>query len=164
MEIKENMTVELHYTLTNEDGEVIDSSRDEEPLAYLHGHQNIVPGLEKALMGRVVGDSLKVRVEAVDGYGEKATSGPGPQQVPVSSFPEDFPFEPGMQFIAQDDAGNHVPVWIKEVDKENVTIDFDHPLAGQVLNFDVEVLRIREATEEELAHGHSHGFDGQHGH
>ena len=154
--------VSFHYTLTDDDGEVIDSSEGDMPMMYLHGADNIVPGLEAALLGKKVGDKLDVQVEPKDGYGERDDR--AVHQVNRSQFPKDMPIQPGMQIGAQDpDSDEAVPAWITEVKGDKITIDFNHPLAGVRLNFAVEITAIRDASAEELAHGHPHGPDG-HGH
>jgi FKBP-type peptidyl-prolyl cis-trans isomerase SlyD len=153
--------VSIHYTLRDDDGDVIDSSRDGEPLDYLHGHGGIVPGLERAVEGEAVGDAVKVAVAPKDGYGEP--SGPGPRSVPRDAFPDDAELEAGMQFFAPGPKGKPpVPVWITEVHADHIHIDTNHPLAGATLHFDVEVVTIRDATKDELAHGHPHGPGGHH--
>jgi FKBP-type peptidyl-prolyl cis-trans isomerase SlyD len=154
--------VSIHYTLTDDDGDVLDSSRDGEPLDYLHGHGGIVPGLERAVEGKAVGASLKVTVPPKDGYGEP--SGPGPRKVPRDAFPEDVELEAGMQFFAPGPKGKPVPVWVTEVTPDQVEIDTNHPLAGATLHFDVEVVKIRDASKDEIAHGHPHGPGGHHHH
>lgn len=162
-QIANDMIVEIHYTLRDDENNVIDSSVGDQPLVYLHGHQNIVPGLERELTGKAKGDKVQVRVEAADGYGER--KGPGPQTISTEAFPPDVTLVPGMQFMApMPDGSGHVPVWITGVDEASVTIDFDHPLAGQNLNFEVEIMRMRDAHENELTHGHAHGFEGDGGH
>ncbi|MFK7927466.1 MAG: peptidylprolyl isomerase [Myxococcota bacterium] len=151
----------FHYTLTDDTGEQIDSSRGGGPLAYLHGYSNIVPGLEKQLEGKTVGDAFVANVPAAEGYGER--SGPGPQAVHRSQFPKDMPLEPGRPVNAQDGEGNTVTLWIADVKGAQVYLDVNHPLAGKTLNFDVEIVGVRDATEDEKTHGHAHGPDG-HGH
>jgi FKBP-type peptidyl-prolyl cis-trans isomerase SlyD len=156
-----NKVVTIHYTLRDDAGAILDSSRDSDPLDYLHGHGGIVPGLERAMEGKAVGETVKVTVPPKDGYGEP--SGPGPRQVPRDAFPGDVELEKGMQFFAPGPKGRPVPVWVTDVHADHVHIDTNHPLAGATLHFDVEVVAIRDATQDELAHGHPHGPDG-HGH
>ncbi|MGP4844075.1 FKBP-type peptidyl-prolyl cis-trans isomerase [Marinobacter sp. 1Y8] len=147
--------VTIHYTLTNEQGEELDSSRVEgrEPLTYLEGAQNIINGLESALTEKTAGDQLKVTVAPAEGYGEKNEE--LIQPVPRTAFEGVDSIEPGMQFQAQTPGGPQV-VRVVEVDEETVTIDANHPLAGETLNFDVEVVEARESTDEEVEHGHVH--------
>ena len=157
MQIADRSVASIHYTLTNDSGDVIDSSRGREPLAYLHGAGNIVPGLEKALAGRKTGDTLKVDVEPQQGYGPRHEQ--MVQSLPKSAFPGAPEIAPGMQFHATGPQGQ-VLVTVTAVDGDTVTVDGNHPLAGQVLHFDVEVTDVREATAEELTHGHVHGTGG----
>ena len=145
--------VTIHYTLTNDQGEVLDSSRDREPLTYLEGSQNIIGGLESALNEKSQGDQAKVSVEPSEGYGE--VNEELVQPVPLSAFEGVEKIEPGMQFQAQTPGGPQI-VRVVEVQEENVVIDANHPLAGQTLHFDVEVVETREPTEEEVEHGHVH--------
>lgn len=160
MQIADNKVVAFHYTLTNETGQTIDSSHQrEEPLSYLHGHGNIIPGLEKALAGKEAGDKLEVRVGPDEGYGERHES--LVQQVPTSAFEGagDNELQPGMQFQAQTEAGPRI-FTITALEDDQVTVDGNHPLAGETLNFDVEITEVRDATDEEQEHGHVHGPGG----
>ncbi|GAA3554771.1 MULTISPECIES: FKBP-type peptidyl-prolyl cis-trans isomerase [Marinobacter] len=147
--------VSIHYTLTNDQGEELDSSRVEgrEPLSYLEGAQNIISGLESALNEKSSGDQLKVTVAPADGYGE--VNEELIQPVPRTAFEGVETIEPGMQFQAQTPGGPQI-VRVVEVADETVTIDANHPLAGQTLHFDVEVVETRDATDEEQEHGHVH--------
>jgi FKBP-type peptidyl-prolyl cis-trans isomerase SlyD len=160
MQIAQDKVVLFHYTLTNDAGEVLDSSAGGAPLAYLHGQGNIVAGLEKALDGHSAGDKLSVRVEAADGYGMRDAS--LVKRVPRRSFGSIGNIKPGMQFEAQLERGRRRVVTVSAVKGDMVTIDGNHPLAGQNLNFEVEVTEVRDATAEELAHGHVHGPGGHH--
>lgn len=158
MQISQDKVVSIHYTLTGADGETLDSSRGRgEPLAYLHGHGNIIPGLENALTGKSAGDTLNVQVAPAEGYGERYEQ--LVQQVPRSAFEGVDTLEPGMQFQAETGMGVRL-FTITEVQGDQVTIDGNHPLAGQTLNFDVEVTEVRDASPEELEHGHVHGPGG----
>lgn len=162
MLIAQDKVVLIHYTLTDEAGKVLDSSSGADPLAYLHGQGNIIPGLEKALEGKQVGDKLQVRVEPSEGYGVRDDS--LVQQVPRRAFGSVSDVQPGMQFHAQSSQGQMRVVTVTRVQGDMVTVDANHPLAGEVLNFDVEVTEVREATGEELEHGHVHGQGGHHHH
>ncbi|NWO11036.1 peptidylprolyl isomerase [Chromohalobacter salexigens] len=154
MQIAQNSVVSFHYTLTNNEGEVLDSSEGRDPLTYLHGAGNIIPGLEKELEGRQSGENLKVTVEPAEGYGETQ---PGlMQEVPRDAFQGVDDIQPGMQFQAQTQGGP-LMVTVTQVEGDTVTVDGNHPLAGQTLNFDVEIAEVREASEEEAEHGHVHG-------
>ncbi|MCT2529564.1 peptidylprolyl isomerase [SAR92 clade bacterium H921] len=159
MTIKENSAVSFHYTLTDDDGQTLDSSAGKDPLAYLHGAGNIIPGLENALAGKKIGDSMVVAVTAAEGYGEVQQE--LIQEVPRDAFQGVDSIEVGMQFEAQTGQGGSVPVTVTAVTEELVTVDGNHPLAGKNLNFDVSIESVREATEEELEHGHVHGAGGQ---
>ena len=158
MTITENSAVSFHYRLTDNQGQEIDSSAGQDPLAYLHGAGNIIPGLENALTGKSVGDQMVVEVAAEEGYGpvQKELI----QEVPRSSFQGVDSIEVGMQFEAQTGQGGTVPVTVTAVTDETVTVDGNHPLAGKNLNFDVSIEAVRDATAEELEHGHVHGPGG----
>ena len=154
MHIAEQSVVSIHYTLTNDAGETLETSDGREPLVYLHGAQNIIPGLEGELSGKSVGDSFDVTIQPEEAYG---TVNPElVQTVPHSAFEGVEKVEPGMQFQARGDDGETQVITVTEVADSGVTVDGNHPLAGQVLNFSVRVEEIREATEEEIAHGHIH--------
>ncbi|MBI2384342.1 MAG: peptidylprolyl isomerase [Gammaproteobacteria bacterium] len=159
MQIAERCVVSIHYTLKDDGGEVLDSSAGGEPLAYLHGTGNIIPGLEKALAGKRAGDKLSVRVEPAEGYGERDER--LVQQVPRRMFQGVSDLQPGMRFHAQGDHGP-VAVIVTRVAGDMVTVDGNHALAGVTLNFEVEVAQVRDATLEELSHGHVHGPGGHH--
>jgi FKBP-type peptidyl-prolyl cis-trans isomerase SlyD len=154
MQVADNMAVSIHYTLTNDDGEVLDSSIGDDALVYLQGRENIIPGLEKALHGKVVGDKFNVRIAPEDAYGvlmEEMI-----QVISRDMFEGIDNIEVGMQFHADVSSGSGV-VTVVNIDDDDITIDGNHPLAGLVLTFDVEVIDVRAATEEEEAHGHIHG-------
>ena len=156
MQIANQTVVTIDYTLTDEKGEVLDSSKGEEPLTYIHGSGNIVPGLENALTGKSVGDSMQMTIAPVDGYGERDEE--LVQAVPRERFPA-ATIEVGMRFHAQGSDGSQV-VTVVAVDDSHVTVDANHPLAGMTLAFDVTVLEVRDATADELEHGHVHGEGG----
>lgn len=157
--ITDGVVALFHYTLTGDDGAVLDSSHERgEPLPYLHGSHNIVPGLERELAGLAVGDKRKVTVSPEEGYGPH--NGMEPQPVPRGEFPSEIPVHEGLQIMAQGPDGRPFPLWIHHADDENVYLDSNHPMAGKTLHFDVEIMRIRQATDDEKAHGHPHGPDG----
>ena len=152
--IGDKLVVSMHYTLTDDDKNVLDTSAESEPMSYLHGADNIIPGLEDALTGKVVGDKVQVHVEAGDGYGE--TSPELIHTVDIAAFQGVDNIEAGMKFETESPDGHIELVEVKEVDGDKVIIDANHPLAGVALNFDVEIIDVREATPEELDHGHVH--------
>lgn len=157
--ITDGSVVGIRYSLSDGDGDALDDSGDE-PLEYLHGAENIVPGLEEALSGCVVGDHIEVVVTPEQGYGEREDV--PLQPVARDNFPEDEEILPGMQFIIEDEEGEMAPVWVAAVEKDEVMLDLQHPLAGVALHFAVDVVSLRPATEDELEHGHPHGPGGHH--
>ncbi|MGZ0656771.1 FKBP-type peptidyl-prolyl cis-trans isomerase [Coraliomargarita sp. W4R53] len=153
MQIAEGTVVAMDYALKDDEGTLLDQSQPGQPLTYLHGHKNIIPGLESALVGKAAGDTVEVRVAPEDGYGA-----PNPaleQVVPRDRFQGVESLEVGMQFQASTDQGP-VSVRVVKVDEDDVTVDGNHPLAGKHLNFNVTVQEVRAATDEELEHGHIH--------
>lgn len=159
MQIAKNKVVSINYTLTDDAHNAIDSSDGAEPLTYLHGSNNIIPGLENALTGKSVGDKLKVTVAPEEAYGERVED--MVQVVPRDRFEPDAELEVGMQFQTPTDDDVSV-VTITKVDADSVTVDANHPLAGLTLLFSVEVVEVRDASAEELSHGHVHGAGGHH--
>jgi FKBP-type peptidyl-prolyl cis-trans isomerase SlyD len=160
--VEDNAVVSMSYVLTV-DGEVIDSSEniEGEVIAFIQGLGQIIPGLEKALYGMKIGDSKKVKVEAVDAYGEIDQE--AFVWVPREDFPETIPLELGTVFEMREENGDTLLARITELGEEQVHVDLNHPLAGKELSFDVKVVEIRDATSEELEHGHVHDH-GAHGH
>ena len=154
--------VRIHYVLRSESGEVLDSSDASEPLEYLHGAGNIVPGLEEGLLGAAAGQKLRVKVAPEKGYGVRPED--AVHAFPREAFPEGMQVEEGMSFQAEGEDGQSLPVWVLSVEAERVMVDFNHPLAGQTLDFEVTVAGMRDATSEEVAHGHPHGPGGHHHH
>jgi len=159
MQIEDNAVVVFHYTLTNDQGELIESSKESEPLAYIHGQGRIISGLETALEGRQSGDKFNVRLEPSDAYGERTDE--LVQTMPRSAFVDADDLDVGMAFRALSEGGETI-VHVVNIEGDQVTVDGNHPLAGQALNFDVAVEDVRQATEEELSHGHVHGPHGAH--
>ena len=159
--VEEGKVVVLHFELKDPDGILIDRS-DETPLAYLHGAQNIVAGLERQLDGAAVGDKISAVVPPEEGYG--MPQGSGEQAVPKEQFPDGLELVPGMQFFVEVPQGGQMPIWVTRVEEDVAYIDMNHPLAGVTLCFECEVIAIRDATAEEKAHGHPHGIDGTEGH
>lgn len=156
--VSDNHVIQIHYSLHLGDSEVIDSSREREPLVYLHGASNIVPGLERQITDKAVGEKFSAVVPAAEGYGE--TDGATPQPVDRNNFPEGVELDAGMAFQAEGPDGEDLTLWIHEVQDDQVFVATHHPLAGKDLHFDIEVIGIRAATEDEVAHGHPHGPDG----
>lgn len=161
MAITQDSVVTIHYTLKDDAGAVIDSSASGEPLAYLHGHGNVVPGLERELTGHNAGEKLSVRVTPAEGYGEYDKD--LVQSVPRRALRGIKDVQPGMHLHAQTEAGTRT-VTVTRVQGDMVTLDANHPLAGKNLNFDIQIEDVRQATEEELSHGHVHGPGGHHEH
>jgi FKBP-type peptidyl-prolyl cis-trans isomerase SlyD len=162
MMISKDKVVTIDYSLTDEEGELIDSSVGEEPLVYLHGHHGIIPGLERALAGRRVGDKLEVSIPPEEGYGDWDED--LVEVVGVEDFDDPEELEIGTQFETMTEDGTRLATVI-DIEGNEITVDLNHPLAGMTLNFDVTVLEVRDATTEELAHGHVHGHgahDGDH--
>jgi FKBP-type peptidyl-prolyl cis-trans isomerase SlyD len=162
MKIEKGRVVDIDYSLHLGDGEVVDKSEPGDPLTYLHGEGQIVPGLERALEGMEKGQQKQVVVAPADGYGEHDPS--GVQRVPRKAFPAGFEPEVGMELTAQGPQGEDVPFVVRAVEADAVTIDLNHPLAGKPLHFDITIREVRDATAEELEHGHAHGPDGHHHH
>jgi len=155
--VKKDAVVSLSYSLTNADGQQLDKSSPDKPFAYLHGSKQIVPGLENALEGMIIGDKKEITVSPAEGYGEFV---PGlKMDIERSNFPKDVDIQTGMQFSADVNGDNRI-FTVTGLENEKVQVDGNHPLAGQTLHFDVEVVEIRDATKEELEHGHSHGPGG----
>ena len=157
MTIQDKKVVSFHYTLTNQDGEQMETTRDKEPMTYLHGAQNIIPGLESAMAGKSVGDEFQVTLEPADAYGEKKEA--NIQRISSKHFRFPKKLKPG-QIVGLQTRKGPVQVTIVKVGRFNVDVDSNHPMAGQALTFDVEVSTVRDATEEEIAHGHAHGPGG----
>lgn len=160
MPIESNKVVTMNFTLTDDDGNVLDSTDHGGPFSYLSGNNNILPKLEEAVNNMIIGTRKNIRLDAIDAYGQYNEQ--IVQVVGKENFPEDFVLEVGMEYMASNPDGVQMPFTIINVDGEEVTIDFNHPLAGKNLNFDIELLDVRDATPEELAHGHVHGPGGHH--
>jgi FKBP-type peptidyl-prolyl cis-trans isomerase SlyD len=157
MTISQHKVVSIHYKVVDADSaEMIDTSEGGEPMTYLHGARNIIPGLEQALEGKSVGDEIEVTIAPADAYGEYSDD--RIQKVPIEAFEQMEKVEPGMMVTAQSEQGQ-INLMVTEVDEATVTVDANHPLAGKSLKFDVRVEQIRDASDEEIAHGHVHGPD-----
>lgn len=158
--VAEHKVVSIDFVLTNSSGEELDRSKDE-PLVYLHGGHNIVPGLEEALTGKGVGDEVKVEVPPEKGYGPSRKV--KVQRIPRSKFPEDAVIGKGTRFMMQTPEGP-MPIWVTKVMGREVHVTPEHPLAGVTLHFAATVRAVRDASDEEQAHGHPHGPGGHHHH
>jgi FKBP-type peptidyl-prolyl cis-trans isomerase SlyD len=159
MKVGKGSVVSVDYELHLGDGKVVDASEPGSPLSYIHGEGQIVPGLERALEGLAAGDVRQVEVSPEDGYGMHDVR--GLQEVPRSAFPTDMEPAPGMEIMAEGPQGEAVPFVVREVKPDAVVIDLNHPLAGKTLHFAVTIREVRDASAEELEHGHVHG---PHGH
>ena len=159
MNITSNTVVQMHYKLTNQDGMLLDSSEGREPLTYMHGKQMLIPGLENQLEGKAIGEKFTANVVAAEAYGDKS-----PEMihvVPKENFSGDGELAAGLQIQIDTNQGTQMAIFTK-VEGEDVTIDMNHPLAGMDLSFDVEIVDVREASKEEIEHGHVHGPGGHH--
>ncbi len=157
MKIEDGKVAMIHYSLKNESGETIDSTQNAQPMGYLHGHNNLMPGLEKALNGKDEGEKFAVSLAPEDAFGPHDDK--HVRQIPKDQFDNLDELKVGMHLQVKSPQGSQI-VTVKAVTEENVTVDFNHPLAGQTLHFDIEVLEVRDATAEELEHGHIHGQGG----
>jgi len=159
MKIAANTVVSIDYTLKDDKGNIVDSSEGSGPLVYLHGANNIIPGLESALEGKSTGEQVSVRVPPEQAYGERDNE--KMQAVPRDMF-GDEEVKLGAQYHAAGPQGQHITITVVEIKDDEVTVDANHPLAGFHLNFDVKIVDVREASSEELSHGHVHGPGGHH--
>ena len=157
MQIEKNKVVSIDYTLKDDDGKILDTSEGREPLNFIHGNGHLIPGLEEALEGKTKNDKLNVAIPPEKGYGLRSEE--MIQSVDKSNFDKDAQIEVGMQFQAQMDQGVQM-FTVTKIEEKKVTLDGNHPLADKTLHFDVDVKDVREATKEELEHGHVHGPGG----
>lgn len=160
--VADGKVVSIEYVLKDPAGAELDRSPEGEPLVYLHGARNIVPGLEEALVGKAVGDQVAAQVPPEKGYGPKQKI--KPQEILRSKFPADANVVKGARFMTQGQDGRPMPLWVTRVAGRSISVSPQHPLAGVTLHFDVTIRAIRDATEDEKAHGHAHGADGHAGH
>jgi len=161
LKIVDDLVVSLDYTLRLDDGQVIDTSSDQGPLVFLQGHGQIVAGLEQSLYGMMVDDEKKVVIAPIDGYGEVDPK--NFELVPRETFPTDMSLDEGMGLRMRDvESGEIIEVYIAEIHPDSVLLDLNHPLAGETLYFQVKIAALREATNDELTHGHVHGPENQH--
>ncbi|QDE31546.1 MULTISPECIES: peptidylprolyl isomerase [Shewanella] len=159
MSIKDDMIVQFNYTLRDEKGDVIESNEGREPIAYLHGHDNMMPGIEAAINGKEIGDKFTITPPAADTYGERQAD--AEQRVSVKHLVGAKVWKPGMAAVVNTEEGQR-QVTIIKVGKFMATVDVNHPLSGRELTFDIEVVGARDASDEEIAHGHAHGAGGHH--
>ena len=157
MKIAAKTVASFHYTLCDDQGKELESSRDGEPTAYLHGANNIIPGLERALAGSSAGDTLQVEIKPEDGYGLRNPE--RVQRVPAKHLLHQGKLRPGMTAQLNTKEGQR-PVTVIKVGRHSVDVDTNHPLAGQTLKFDIDIIEVRDASAEEVAHGHAHGAGG----
>ncbi|MBT3322756.1 MAG: peptidylprolyl isomerase [Anaerolineae bacterium] len=151
--VEENLVVTIDYALSV-DGEVIDSSDEREPLEFLQGHGNIISGLEREILGMKIGESKEVIVAPEDGYGEADEE--AYMEIPTNQFPKNIPVEIGTELEVENEEGEPAYARIEEIENNIALLNFNHPLAGKILNFSVTIIALREPSEEELAHGHVH--------
>lgn len=159
--VAKDVVVSMAYKLTV-DGDVLDEAGKDDAIQFLHGHRNIIPGLENELTGMKLGDSKKVSVQPEEGYG--LTDSEEIEEISLEDFPEGIVPEIGMELEVKDEDGNDLYGRVLAITDETVTMDFNHPLAGKTLDFEITVVGLRNATEDELAHGHVHGPEGHHHH
>ncbi|MGE5401125.1 MAG: FKBP-type peptidyl-prolyl cis-trans isomerase [Ignavibacteriales bacterium] len=160
MPIKPNQVVTVNYSLKDENGEILDATTKEQPFAFLSGQNQILPKLEEEISTMIIGSKKQIVLSPEEAYGEYQ-----PESVQVvnrSNFPEGSKLEEGMEFVANTPDGQQLPFIITKIEGDDITLDFNHPLAGETLTFDLELLDIRDATAEELTHGHVHGNGGHH--
>lgn len=159
--VADGQVVSLSYTLRLDDGDEIDAAGIDEPLVYLHGAGNIIPGLERELAGLAVGSAKSVKVLAKDAYGDMDPN--AYEEVPLDFFPDDMELEEGMSLSLFDQStGEHIDAYLAELGDESAVLDLNHPLAGEDLNFEVTIVGVRPATSDELAHGHAHDSHSHH--
>jgi FKBP-type peptidyl-prolyl cis-trans isomerase SlyD len=158
MSVEMNKVVTFNFTVKDEEGVVLDSSENKEPLTYLSGTSSILPKLEETLNGMIIGSKKNVKITAGDAYGEYKEE--AVQTVKKEQFPKEAQLVAGARYLANSPEGGQMPFVIKDVNENDVTVDFNHPLAGKNLEFDVELVDIRDATPEEMQHGHVHGPGG----
>ena len=159
--VEDDKVVIVQFSVTDEKGTLLDEAPADDPLAYLHGNDNIVPGLEEALDGLAVGDTFNVTVSPEDGFG--AALEDAERVIPREEFPEDLELIAGFEFAVEED-GEEIPLWVIKADDTRVVASLNHPFAGKTLTFDGKILRVREPTPDEIEHGHPHGADGDQGH
>jgi FKBP-type peptidyl-prolyl cis-trans isomerase SlyD len=162
MPILSNKVITFNYKLKDDQGNLLDSTDKGGPLSFITGNQQIIPGLENALSSMIIGSKKNVKLAAADAYGEYDEN--AIQRVKRSLFPEEAELEIGRTYFGHSPGGQHLQFVITEIENDDITVNFNHPLAGKDLEFDVELLDVRDATPEEISHGHVHGAGGHHHH
>ncbi len=162
MALMANKVVTFNYILKDRDGNLLDSTDNGGPFSFITGNMQVLPGLEEALGSMIIGSKKNVKLAASDAYGEYDEN--AIQKVNRSLFPEEAELEIGMTYFAHSPEGQHLQFVIMKIENEDITVNFNHPLAGKDLEFDVELLDVRDATAEEISHGHVHGPGGHHHH
>lgn len=160
MAIGQNKVITMNYTLKDEEGNVIQSTDNANPFRFLSGNKQILPKLEEEINNMIIGSKKNVKIPSTEAYGEYTEQ--ALQQVNKNNFPKDIDLQVGMEFMANSPDGHQMPFVVKDIKEEEITIDFNHPLAGKDLEFEVELVDIRDATVEEMQHGHVHGEGGHH--
>ncbi len=160
MSVKPNQVVTINFTLKNSGGEILESTKDHTPLAFISGQNQILPKIEETVGEMLIGSKKSIVLHPAEAYGEYDEN--AVQKLDKKEFPDNVQLEEGMNFVANAPDGSKMPFIIKTIEGEAVTVDFNHPLAGETLDFDIELIDIRDATAEELAHGHVHGHGGHH--
>ncbi|WP_115720638.1 FKBP-type peptidyl-prolyl cis-trans isomerase [Gallaecimonas mangrovi] len=159
MQISDDKVVQFHYQLKDDNGNELENSQGQEPLAYLHGHSNMLPSLEKALEGKAEGEHLTITLAPEDAYGERREG--LTQRVPIKHLQGAKKWAPGMMAVVNTDQGQR-QVMVVKAGRFMADVDMNHPLAGKTLTFDIDILSIRDASDDEIAHGHAHGVGGHH--
>ncbi len=160
MALAQSKVYTVLYTLKDSEGEIVDEATRENPFLFMSNADQVLPLFEKEVSGMLIGGKKNFTIDAKEGYGEYKEE--AIQVVSRNEFPQDVELEEGMQMVANTPDGHQLPFVITDLNDDEVTIDFNHPLAGETLNFEVELIDVRDATQEEIAHGHAHGGDGHH--
>lgn len=158
MSLEINKVITINFTLKDENGNVLDSTNNDKPFTFISGQNQIIPKLENAINQMVIGSKKNIKLEAEDAYGKYKED--AIQKIDRKEFPQDTEIEVGMRYFANSPDGKQVSFTINDINENDVTVDFNHPLAGKDLEFDIEFLDKRDATPEELSHGHVHGPNG----
>lgn len=162
MALMMNKVITINYTLKDKEGNLLDSTDNGGPFSFITGNMQVLPGLEEALVSMIIGSKKNIKLAAADAYGEYDEN--AIQKVNRSLFPEEAELETGMTYFAHSSEGQHIQFVITKIENDDITVNFNHPLAGKNLEFDVELLDVRDATPEEISHGHVHGPGGHHHH